>query len=87
MNRDIHKHKQNAERYTVRQKQTVAGAKHHINKSTHHIPQVTKLHTTYRNCDISLEVIEVQYKNHAWHIVLSPQTFGRGDRWEKITLP
>jgi len=24
-----------------------------------------------------------KYKNHAWHIVLSPQTFGRGERGKK----
>jgi len=39
MNRARHKHKQSAERYRVRQKQTVAAAEHHINKSTHHKPQ------------------------------------------------
>jgi hypothetical protein len=25
-----------------------------------------------------------KYKNHAWHTVLSPQTFGRGERGKKV---
>jgi len=37
--RASHKHKQSAERCRVRQKQTVAGAEHDINKSTQHISQ------------------------------------------------
>ena len=39
MNSASHKHKQSEQRYRERQKQTVAAAEHHINKSTHHKPQ------------------------------------------------
>ena len=39
MNRGSHKHKQSTEIYRVRKKQTVTRNEHHINKSTHHIPQ------------------------------------------------
>jgi len=78
MNRDSHKHKQSAESYRVRQKQTVAAAEHHINKSTHHIPECHNITHNREECDISLEDIQVQ--NHAWHIVLSHQIFGRVER-------
>jgi len=52
MKKASNKHKQSADRYRMRQKQTVAVADHHINKSTHHIPQC---------CNITHKIQEV------WH--------------------
>ena len=76
MNRATHKHKQCVERYRVRQKQTVAGTEHHVNKITHHIPQFHNItHTTYKKCDISQDDIQV-HKSCLAHCSITTD-FGR----------